>query len=136
MTGGATLAALRFAQLRNLVRFFGWQSKFKTAVILVSCALFWLGLFWFFRFGLTFFRDRVGREFFHDLVGSMLHLFFFMLMVMLLISNGIICYSAFYRSRETGFLLGSRCGPNPCSCTSSSNHSVSARGRSCSWRRP
>ena len=106
MTGGATLAALRFAQIRNLVRFFGWQSKFKTAVILLSCALFWLGLFWFFRFGLTFFRDRVGREFFQDLVGSMLHFFFFMLMVMLLISNGIICYSAFYRSRETGFLLG------------------------------
>lgn len=105
MTGGAALAGLRFAQLRNLVRFFGWQSKFKTAVLLVSCTLFWAGLYFFFSLGLDYLRARVGAELFRELVGSILHLFFFMLMVMLLISNGIICYSAFYRSRETGFLL-------------------------------
>jgi ABC-2 type transport system permease protein len=106
MTGAAALAGLRYAQLRNLVRFFGWQSKFKTAVLIASCALFWTGLYFFFSIGLDFLRGRVGAELFREFVGSILHFFFFMLMVMLLISNGIICYSAFYRSRETGFLLG------------------------------
>lgn len=105
MTGESALAGLRLAQLRNMVRFVGWESKFKTAVLLVSCSLFWAGLYFFFSAGLDYLRARVGAELFRELVGSILHFFFFMLMVMLLISNGIICYSAFYRSRETGFLL-------------------------------
>lgn len=100
-----TLLAIKSAELKNRLRQFRRGSKFKAAVIVAASALFWYGLYQFFRWGMLFFRYRIGEQYFDELAARMFHMFFLALTIMLVISNAIICYSSFFRSRETGFLL-------------------------------
>jgi ABC-2 type transport system permease protein len=109
MSDAAALLGLKRSEWGNRLRQFRSQSKFKLLVILGASMLFWIGLHQFFLRGLSFFRVQIGEQYFADLVGSMLYVFFLAMTLMLLISNAIICYSAFYRSRETAFLLAGPC---------------------------
>lgn len=105
MSDLSTLVLLKRCDWHNRFQGFKNQSKFKVLVIGVASILFWFGLYQFFARGLTFFRGLIGDEFFGELVSSVLYVFFLAMSIMLLISNAIICYSSFFKSRETAFLL-------------------------------
>jgi ABC-2 type transport system permease protein len=107
MSDLGTLVLLKRCDWYNRFQGFKAQSKFKLLVIGVASVLFWFGLYQFFARGLTFFRGLIGDEYFGELVSSVLYVFFLAMSLMLLISNAIICYSSFFKSRETAFLLNS-----------------------------
>ncbi len=106
MSDVAVLALLKWTDLRNRVRSIGQQSRFKIAVIALFSGVFWASLYRLFYHGLKF-LNRAGpasQYLLDDLIGGTFYVFFFALMVMLVFSNAIICYSSFYKSRETAFL--------------------------------
>ncbi len=95
------LAVMKRAEIRNRFRN---QSRFKILVLLAFALFLWAGLYQFFLHGMEFLYNITRDYYFEDMIWTMFFLFFFALMVLLVFSNGIISYSSFFRSRETGFL--------------------------------
>ncbi|MBI2901754.1 MAG: hypothetical protein HYY17_16335 [Planctomycetes bacterium] len=106
MNDVAVLASLKGAELRNRLRLFGRQSRFKIVVIACFSVVFWGSLYRLFYHALDFLRSGgIASQFLlEDLVGGTFHVFFFALFIMLVFSNAIICYTSFYKSKETEFL--------------------------------
>lgn len=111
MSDLGALAGLKWVETRNRVRRFTDHSKFKVAVISVFSGAFWYSLYRLFYLGLKLINGMAVNYNFHDLIAAMFYIFFFALTVMLIFSNGIIGYTSFFRSRETGFLLASPARP-------------------------
>jgi len=99
------LALLRARELRNRILLLGRQSRFKILVVTAFSVAFWIGLYKAFYTGFSFLHAAAVGYSFGDLVAAMFHVFFLALTVMLVVSNAIIGYTGFFRSRETGFLL-------------------------------
>lgn len=99
------LAQVRLWEILNEGRRLGQQSKLKLLVVLAFAMAFWFGLYAIFHHGFGYLHHKNFAEFMPVLIGNILSLFFFSLTLMLVFSNAIICYSALYRSRESGFLL-------------------------------
>lgn len=105
MSDLAALARMRAREIRNRLRLLGRQSRFKIVVITVFSAAFWIGLYKVFYAGFYFLHVTAVGYSFSDLVAAMFHVFFLALTIMLILSNAIIAYTGFFRSRETGFLM-------------------------------
>lgn len=107
MKEGAILLGVSVRRLRNRIRGLGRHGRLKLFLIVLFSLLFWLGLHTLIFAGLEEGERRLGSEsvLFEQVIGALFFLFFLALTIMLAISNGIICYSAFYRARETAFLL-------------------------------
>lgn len=97
------LLAIRRRALANTLRTIGKQSILKIVVIAVLGSGFWCGLFYLFYRGFGFIRAYIGIE--TGVATTLLSLFFMSLTLMLIFSNGIISYTSFFKSHETGFLL-------------------------------
>jgi len=111
MSDVGVLTAMRWWDLRNRVRQVGKGARFKVAVIAFFSIAFWLSLYRLFLFGLRFIHSVGAQYYFEDLMAAMLDIFFFSLTMMLVFSNGIISYTSFYKSHETGFLLAAPVKP-------------------------
>ncbi len=98
------LTALTVMKRAEIVNRFRKQSRFKIFVLLLFAVFFWVGLYQFFFQGMEFLYNITRDYYFEDMIWTMFFLFFFALMVLLVFSNGIIAYSSFFRSGETGFL--------------------------------
>jgi ABC-2 type transport system permease protein len=79
------------------------QSRLLTSLIIVFIGGYWMLSFWMFRHGLKFLAAFPGLG--GVLMERLLFLMFSFLMVLLLFSNVVICYTNFFRNRETLFLL-------------------------------
>jgi len=101
LDGFATLLHTRYRILRNLLRTFGDHSRLKILAIATLGAGIWITLFFLPFLGFEKIDAMLPGAHIEDLLIS---LFFFMLMVMLVFSNGVIAYTALMRSRETWFL--------------------------------
>lgn len=99
----AILESRRRRELSNRFRDLLDRSRFKILVIGSFSILFWFSLY---RLSLTGMRQIqfMAKEHAAELLGSMFHVFFLALGVMLLFSNAIITYTSLFRSRETAFL--------------------------------
>ena len=98
------LTALMVMKRAEIANRFRNQSRFKIFVLLLFAVFFWVGLYQFFFHGMEFLYNITRDYYFEDMIWTMFFLFFFALMVLLVFSNGIIAYSSFFRSGETGFL--------------------------------
>ncbi len=101
MSDLGALAVMKRSEIRNRFRN---QSRFKIFVLVLFALSFWAGLYQLFFHGMEFLYNITRDYYFEDMIWTLFFLFFFALMVLLVFSNGIISYSSFFRSRETGFL--------------------------------
>jgi ABC-2 type transport system permease protein len=109
MAGGRLVAPLGILVRINLLQ--GWrrllslrhQSRLLTAFILCFIAGYWVLSFWLFRRGLSFVAGFPGLG--SLLMERLIYLMFVFLMILLLFSNLVICYTNFFRNRETLYLL-------------------------------
>jgi ABC-2 type transport system permease protein len=99
----AILGARRRLELWNRLRVLLDGSRFKILVIGTFSIIFWLSFYRIATIGLVQLQ-RMAQQYTEDLVGSMFHVFFFALGMMLVFSNAIISYTSFFKSRETAFL--------------------------------
>jgi len=99
----AILGARRRLEIWNRLRDLVDRSRFKILVIGGFSLLFWFSLY---RLSLTGMRQVhvMARQHSAELIGSMFHVFFLALGIMLLFSNAIITYTSLFKSRETAFL--------------------------------
>jgi ABC-2 type transport system permease protein len=81
----------------------------KILIIVLFSSGFWYSLFKLFTLGLNFIHETSDTLLTPILVGalrdSIFYFFFFCLVLMLVISNSIISYISFFKSRESGFLM-------------------------------
>jgi len=99
----AILGSRRRRELLNRLRELLDRSRFKILVIGTFSILFWLSFYRIGVLGLTYLQ-RTAQQYTDDLVGSMFHVFYFSLGMMLVFSNAIISYTSFFKSKETAFL--------------------------------
>jgi ABC-2 type transport system permease protein len=87
----------------NVLRTVGQHSRLKIAAILILGGGIWVCLFLVPWYGFTWIADpsRYGLT---TVPERLVSLFFFLLAVLLVFSNGVIAYSAMFRSPETWFL--------------------------------
>ena len=99
----AILGSRRRLEIWNRLRDLFDRSRFKILVIGGFSLLFWFSLY---RLSLTGMRqvNLMARQHSAELIGSMFHVFFLALGIMLLFSNAIITYTSLFKSRETAFL--------------------------------
>ena len=100
----ATLLRLRAATVRNSIRGLRYQSRLKIGFVTIFGLGVWFGIFALFIDAFDFLSLHIP-EMKATLVENLFMLFFMTLLVMLSISNGIIAYASFFRSRETAFLV-------------------------------
>jgi ABC-2 type transport system permease protein len=89
---------------RGLVATIRQHSALKISVVLLFGILLWLGLFLLFLDGFRLI-DRTMPDLKLLLMGMLFNLFFTALSIMLTFSNGIISFTALFRSQETGLLF-------------------------------
>ena len=99
-----TLLRLRSAVVCNAVRGLRGQSRLKIAFVTLFGLGVWLGVFLLFIDAFGFVSHHLP-EIKGTLIRTLFLLFFMTLLVMLAVSNGIISYAAFFKSRETTFLV-------------------------------
>ncbi len=99
----AILGSRRRLEIGNRVRDMLDRSRFKILVIGTFSILFWCSLYGLSLKGMHEIR-RMAPQHAAELIGSMFHVFFLALGVMLLFSNAIITYTSLFKSRETSFL--------------------------------
>lgn len=100
-----TLALMRYNEVKNRLRLILHQPLLKVALLISFSAAFWFGLYILFYYGIKFINGfPLGKE---DLIPAIFYIFFFALTLMLILSNGIISYISFFKSKETEFLLSS-----------------------------
>jgi len=96
-------AGLKLRLAVRTVRIFLTGSKLRSAVVGCAAVVFWLLMFGMF-FDVFHFLGRFPGI--ADIITNYLFAFFFLaLLVMMTISNAIICYISFYRNDEAAFLL-------------------------------
>jgi ABC-2 type transport system permease protein len=101
---------LRGRLLGNTVGVFLSSSRLRLGLMLVFSSSFWIGLFLLFSEAFTFLNRHIPIH--NEVVAYLFSLFFGSLMLMLVLSSGIILYSALYRSREAQFLLTTPATPD------------------------
>ncbi|HEU4339524.1 MAG TPA: hypothetical protein VFS19_05610 [Planctomycetota bacterium] len=99
----AVLGARRRLELGNRLREMFERSRFKILVIGSFSILFWLSLYSLSLKGMQQVQFMT-RQHSTELIGSMFHVFFLALGIMLLFSNAIITYTSLFKSKETAFL--------------------------------
>jgi ABC-2 type transport system permease protein len=97
------LASLRRAELRNRLAELLNRSRFKVLVVGTFSILFWISLYRISIHGMRYVKTLGGQHSL-DLLGTIFHIFYFSLTLMLVFSNAIISYSSLFKSRETAFL--------------------------------
>ncbi|MHC4608587.1 MAG: putative ABC transporter permease subunit [Planctomycetota bacterium] len=108
----SVLASLRWVEIRNRIRIYRRAGRFKTLVIAFFSVAFWVGLYQVFFQALGFLKTGIGfAAVQEDMIQAMFHVFFLALTLMLIFSNAIIGYGAYFRSKETGFLLSTPVRP-------------------------
>ena len=111
MNDAGALASLKWMETANRLRSFVNQSRFKLLVIGFFSIIFWFCLYRLFYMGLKFVEGIALGGTLQELMAAMFYIFFFALTVMLIFSNGIIGYSSYFKSKETGFLLATPARP-------------------------
>ena len=101
---------LRGRMLGNTVGIFLSSSRLRLVLILVFSSIFWVGLFLLFSEAFTFLNRYIPIH--NEVIAYLFSLLFGSLMLMLILSSGIILYSALYRSREAQFLLTTPAAPD------------------------
>jgi ABC-2 type transport system permease protein len=105
-TGGGAwfrIAAVNGLQAWRRLKGLRDQSKLLTALIGLFLGWYVLLAFWLFRIGLRFIGSFPGLGMM--LVERLMYLLFAVLLVLLIFSNLVICYTNFFRNRETTYLL-------------------------------
>ncbi len=97
------LLQLREATVKNSIKQLKHESRLKIAFVTVFGSLLWIGLFLFFLEGFNFISVHL-QELKSLLTEYLLLIFFITLLLMLAVSNGIIAYTALFKSKETSFL--------------------------------
>ncbi len=97
------LRRLRWCLTRNTVRSILSGSRLRLSMILICCAVFWLGLFGLFLGGFEFMG--MNDALFNGIFEYLFSMFFLSILVMLFFSTGIITYTGLFHSREGAFLL-------------------------------
>ncbi|WP_337175517.1 hypothetical protein [Paludisphaera sp.] len=98
-----SLRWLRRRQLRNTLSVMVADSRLRASMIVFCSAVFWAGLFLLFLGSFQFIAGYVDLA--NMIVEYLFSMFFLSLLAMLLFSNGIIVYTALFRSREAAYLL-------------------------------
>ena len=99
----AALRWLRWRQLRNTMGALVADSRLRAAMIVFCSAVFWAGLFLLFLKSFQFIASYIDLA--NTIVEYLFSMFFLSLLAMLLFSNGIIAYTALFRSQESAYLL-------------------------------
>ncbi|MBI5358954.1 MAG: hypothetical protein HZA48_00045 [Planctomycetes bacterium] len=97
------LKRLKQTELRHRWEQFASESWIKVFAITALAAICWMILYGLFYNGFKFIAKFPDMQ--NWLLDHVFSLFFLALTVMLAFSNGIICYSALYRSSEVKFLI-------------------------------
>ncbi len=100
----AMLLRWRLTAARHAAGLIRRESRLKLAFIAVFGMAVWGGLFAGFLHSFNFLSAHIP-ELKDVLVRQLLLLFFITLLILLSISNGIIAYASFFKSRETAFLV-------------------------------
>ncbi len=108
---GPVAEAAGFARLRRrtcwtLTRQSWKEHTVRSLVILVITSVFWIGMFYLFRFGFRLMNLMIAHEGTRaEVVHAALNVFFVSLLAMMTLSSGILTYSLLYRTHEVRFLL-------------------------------
>ncbi|MDO8136652.1 MAG: hypothetical protein Q6354_03335, partial [Candidatus Brocadiales bacterium] len=97
------LGRLKTRLLQNTLRGLGQQSLLRISFMGLFAIGFWAGLFWVLFHAFDFIESC--EELRLQLEEYLFSLFFLSLIVMLLFSNGILAFSALFRSQETTLLM-------------------------------
>ena len=108
MDGFASLLMMRGQIVWNTLRTLGQHSRLKILSITVLGGAIWVGLYIFPYQGFEKIVELLREG---SIADVMVSLFFFLLTVMLIFSNGVIAYAALFRSKEAAFLNASPCSP-------------------------
>ena len=108
MDGFASLLLLRKQIIWNTLRTLGQHSRLKILSIVVLGGAIWIGLYLLPYHGFEKVVELLDEG---SIADAMVSLFFFLLAVMLIFSNGVIAYAALFRSKEASFLNSSPCSP-------------------------
>ncbi len=108
MDGFGSLLLLRRQIIWNTLRTLGQHSRLKVLSITVLGGAIWVGLYLLPYHGFEKIVELLREG---SIADVMVSLFFFLLTVMLIFSNGVIAYAALFRSKEAGFLNSSPCSP-------------------------
>jgi ABC-2 type transport system permease protein len=99
---------IRYRIARTRLRQLLTTARLRTCLVVSLSLFFWIGLFLLFYEGFSFIVDNVGAagaSYHAQTVRFVFHLFFASLNLMLVVSSGIILYTALYNSPETSYLL-------------------------------
>jgi len=108
LDGFASLLMLRGQVIWNTLRTLSQHSRLKILSITVLGGAIWIGLYLFPYYGFEKIVELLREG---SIADVMVSLFFFLLTVMLIFSNGVIAYTALFRSREASFLNTYPCSP-------------------------
>jgi len=94
---------LAFASARSFFR----GSRLRVVVLCGAAIVFWMLMFAMFFDAFLFVRnfDALPEAVKQTLIGYLFAFFFFVLLIMMTISSGIICYTSLYRNAEASFLM-------------------------------
>jgi len=101
LDGFTSLLMLRLQITWNTLRTLTQHSRLKILSITVLGGAIWIGLFLFPYYGFEKIVELLREG---SIADVMVSLFFFLLTVMLIFSNGVIAYTAMFRSKEASFL--------------------------------
>ena len=97
---------LRCALIRSIAIQALHKQRLRTALITFLTVVFWTVMYFLFRDGFELIWDMVSHEGTRvQIAHAVFNVFFLALSVMLMVSAGIIIYSALYRGPEAQFLL-------------------------------
>jgi len=101
LDGIASLLTVRRRIIWNVLRTLSQHSRLKILSITILGGAIWIGLYLFPYYGFEKVEELLREGSISDV---MISLFFFLLTIMLVFSNGVIAYTALFRSEEAWFL--------------------------------
>ena len=109
---GKLFRRLRFQTTRAMIRDVVHAAGFRSSVLVLLSAVFWIGMFFVFAEGFRFLNTMLTVEHMREqIVDAIFNAFFLTLMIMIAISSAIIMYGRLYHDDETDFLLSTPTRP-------------------------